>query len=252
MDVGGGGVHYGSLKKNTKSALTFHFAMQCRSRFEAVPDWDISKDNDGGHGMAFCRSLNILAVANKINVISIYSIPASVAAPFNFQYSFEVSVPVAADKPFRFPGYPAGNSLAFVDSINMPPFLMIIDHQNRAVRLMDVVIMQHQGYVMPSGTCRCPHGLASQGDFAAVSLCDLAGGHSVVVLEVGTDMEWRIISRVAFSVGKMSRGLKFSTDDKSLFAVIVLCVSGKNTLSLYSVTNDGLCAFSEARYCWCM
>ncbi len=106
-----------------------------------------------------------------------------------------------------------------------PPLLLVTDHGNQAVHVLDVVNRWHMGYVAPPGTIRGPRGVASRGSLAAVTAWDSivasTGDHVVCIFE-GSGSTWvpvRVIGGPQGSgTGQLNcpLGLRFTWDGMGL------------------------------------
>jgi hypothetical protein len=120
--------------------------------------------------------------------------------------------------------------LAFTDGAEQ--HLVVTDHGNKAVHLVDVVRQVHMGYVATPGTIVRPHGVAARGSLVAVT-CWGPGRDSVEVFR-RTDPEW--VPHRTIDGGSHLRaphGLRFTSDGRG----VVVANRNARCVSLFDVTD---------------
>ena len=109
--------------------------------------------------------------------------------------------------------------MAFLDG--RPGVLLVADTGNNAVHVIDIVHEQHLGHLLPPGDIVAPRGVASKGEFVAVStwqygpmIVEEDAGHAVKLFAQSTDGTWSLVREVTDVFFPSS--LRFSSRDSEL------------------------------------
>jgi hypothetical protein len=208
-----------------------------------------------GIGLAVCPTLRLLVTSDDEGAaLRVFSLPdtggacaiggtasglvrlctlggASSPAPMRFKFSEE-------DGP--------SGSLAFTGPTTpgTSRLLLVTDHGQDAVHVIDVVDRAHVGYVAVPGTIAGPRGVAARGSLVAVSTWkNLGRGDHVVRLFQGSGTRWTAVRVLADGFGgpgsangqlSMPIGLRFTGDGTAL----AVAEWGNNCVSLFRV-EDG-------------
>lgn len=204
-----------------------------------------------GNGMAACPALGVLVTSDTAaNTLAVFRLPTGAAAPVGDRRRGGLVQVCQFGGPltralmhFRFPHEQFHESgwLAFSDGAEH--HLLVTDHRNDVVHVIDVARRCHIGYVGARGSIPGPRGVATKGSLAAVTSWDMwdCGDH-VVRVYVGRATDWVLLRRIAggFGVpgggdGQLAEplGLRFTRDGSGL----AVADWGNSRACLFSVAD---------------
>ncbi len=161
----------------------------------ALIDTEGAEKFSAGRGLAFSPSLNLIA-------ISIMNCAIPVQA-FSLVVESSTRNPVLVRKwsyagapKFKFMEWYApvtSGYLAFIEDHPRRPLLLVTDHGNDAVHILDPVCGgQHLGYMTRPGTIKGPRGVSAQGSVVAISYWGFEwfDGSGVITFQRDGDLSW--------------------------------------------------------------